>query len=131
MELALNLVWLTLVVCLTALWLRHGPPPQASRRAQLVALALIAIIFLPAISMTDDLLAAQNPAEIDTTAALRRNHDFLGASLHASAMLAAPPPRFELAWPCSLCARTPRQDVLRTICHSELTGIENRPPPRA
>ena len=42
--------------------------------SQFVAMALVILILLPAISMTDDLIAAQNPAEVDCCA--RRDHDF-------------------------------------------------------
>ncbi len=63
------------------------------RRMQFIALAVVILILLPAISMTDDLLAAQNPAEIDCSA--RRAHDH-GSSPHSivPAAAALPVPSF-------------------------------------
>ena len=52
----------------------------SDRRIQMVALAVVILILLPAISMTDDLVAAQNPAEIDCCAG--RHHDH-AASPHS------------------------------------------------
>jgi hypothetical protein len=76
MELALNLFWFGLVFFLTELWLRHTPASVKNRRVQYIALALILFILLPAVSMTDDLLAAQNPCEVDSSLALRGRHDW-------------------------------------------------------
>ena len=56
------------------LWLRFAPRTGPDRRIQFVALAMIILILLPVISMTDDLQAARNPAEVDTC--LRRDHDW-------------------------------------------------------
>jgi hypothetical protein len=75
MELALNLVWSLLALVMVCLWLRQAPPEASQRRAQVIALCVLLIILLPAISMTDDLMAAQNPAEVDSS--LRRDHDYV------------------------------------------------------
>ena len=71
MELTLNLGW--------ACGSLDAVPGREWRRARIrpphpiVALAVVILILLPAISMTDDLMAAQNPAEIDCC--VRRDHD--------------------------------------------------------
>ena len=79
MELALNLGWALVAAWMLYAWLRIAPRAARERRAQFVALAVVILILLPAISMTDDLMAAQNPAEIDYC--IRRDHGF--ASPHS------------------------------------------------
>ncbi len=66
MELFLNLVWLTLSAALVWGYIVFAPPPMKSRKAvAIIALALLILVLLPAISMTDDLAAINNPAETD------------------------------------------------------------------
>jgi hypothetical protein len=66
MELFLNLVWLTLSVSLVCGYLTFAPAPLKSRKATaIIALALLILVLLPVISMTDDLAAINNPAETD------------------------------------------------------------------
>jgi hypothetical protein len=74
MELTLNVAWLALALYMVWAWLKHAPQKGADRRVQFVALALVILILLPAISMTDDLMAASNPAEVETCA--RRDHEW-------------------------------------------------------
>lgn len=79
MEMTLNLAWVALAVWMLWAWVRYAPregaPGRVDWRVQLVALGLMILILLPAISLTDDLTAAHNPAEVDTY--IRRNHDWL------------------------------------------------------
>jgi hypothetical protein len=42
------------------------PAAGATRRTQMVALAVLILILFPVISVTDDLQAIQNPAEVDS-----------------------------------------------------------------
>jgi hypothetical protein len=130
MELTLNFGWALLALWMLWAWVRMAPQRMSDRRIQAVALAVVILILLPAISMTDDLVAAQNPAEIDCCA--RRNHD------HA-------------AYPHSI---TPTAAVLRlhrftgisfafvgmaepsnlpspSVKNPFLASIQNRPPPAA
>src|ERR1035437_9217781 len=72
MELILNLAGLLVAAAMACLWLRWAPRKGFDRRTQLVALALLILILFPVISVTDDLLAAQNPAETDYL--VRRDH---------------------------------------------------------
>lgn len=68
MELFLNLAGAFAAVALICVWLwceRSTGGNRASRKTQLVALALLILIIFPVISVTDDLLAAANPAETD------------------------------------------------------------------
>jgi hypothetical protein len=66
MELFLNLTWLGLSAALV--WgyftFAHSAPPKRKWLA-VVALALLILVLLPAISMTDDLAAINNPGETD------------------------------------------------------------------
>lgn len=69
MELLLNLVWLVLSASLAILWARElrrsdGHSIQPDRKAQLFALAMLIVILLPVISMTDD-VQAMSTAEIE------------------------------------------------------------------
>lgn len=90
MEFTLNFVWALLAIGMVGLSVRFSPPDTSNRRGQFVALALLLFILLPAISMTDDLLAAQNPAEI--VCCLRRDHEYAvpHSDFPAIAILSAP-----------------------------------------
>jgi hypothetical protein len=67
MELALNLAWMAMSALLLWLWTRHATKSGASRRTQFCALAILILIIFPVISVTDDLMAAQSPAELSCT----------------------------------------------------------------
>jgi hypothetical protein len=75
------------IVCL---WLRWAPHGGYDRKTQLVALTLLILILFPIISVTDDLLAAQNPAETDSC--VRRDYAIAGVqpAPQITAFLAAP-----------------------------------------
>jgi hypothetical protein len=66
MELTLNLAWMALVTLMLWLWICRSPREDESRWTQFVALAVIVLILFPAISITDDLIAAQSLAENDS-----------------------------------------------------------------
>ena len=127
MELFLNLAWAVLATLMIFLWLRCGVRDGADRRLQLAALAVLVAILWPVISVTDDLQAAQNPAEVDCC--VRRAHE--GTSAHAmpSGAAALPPPALaRLTFgTCSYLV----VDHQRTPCVESpaLTSIQNRPPP--
>ena len=92
MELILNLVWALLATLMLWLWMRHAPCVCLSRRTQLVALAMLILILLPVISVTDDLQALQNPAELDCCA--RRHHAVSCPHSIFPAAATLPPPVF-------------------------------------
>lgn len=130
MELILNLGWALVAVWMWCAWLRTRPRKVADRRIQMVALAVLILILLPAISMTDDLMAAQNPAEIDCS--VRRDHGH-GSSPHSTVpvIAALPLPAFtgallsfaRMAAPCNLSSPF--------VENPSLESIQNRPPPAA
>ena len=69
MELLLNIVWLLLSLSLVFLWKRgvrrFGTQSKLpDLRIQLIALALLVVILLPVVSMTDD-MQAMSTAEIE------------------------------------------------------------------
>jgi hypothetical protein len=129
MELLLNIAWAFLAIVMVGLWLRFSPRDTPNRGIQLVALAVLLFILLPAISMTDDLLAAQNPAEIDCC--LRRDHE---SSAHPCdfLMVAALP----LLLFSGLAAGIQYSTVPGIVAPLSsdppaLASIQNRPPPSA
>lgn len=129
MEIFLNLAWAALAVCMLCLWLRFAPRTGSDRRIQFVALAMIILILLPVISMTDDLQAARNPAEIDTC--LRRDHDW--SSPHSIVPAVALLPLLVFASLDFRVRRVPlpgRQPIAAPV-NPFLSPIESRPPPAA
>jgi hypothetical protein len=128
MELILNLVWALLAILLVRLWLRHAPRGCASTRTQIAALAMLILILLPVISVTDDLQSIQNPAEVDSA---RRNH--AAASPHSifSDVATIPPPVLaELSFGFSGFT-APGQPQAPLVAVPALSSIQNRPPPAA
>jgi hypothetical protein len=75
LELFFNLVWVALSVTLFGLWVRdrrnqdpshQGRNPSRARLIwQLTALAVLIVVLLPAVSLTDDLQACTAPAETE------------------------------------------------------------------
>jgi len=129
MELTLNLAWMVLVTLMLWLWICRTPREDESRLTQFVALAVIILILFPVISMTDDLMAAQNLAE--TSSCQRKDHVCAKATpmRHAAPDLSLPalamlyPEFFSLALPADLpiaSAKTPA-----------VASIQTRPPPAA
>jgi hypothetical protein len=93
----------------------------------LVALTVLVLILFPVISVTDDLMAMQNPAETDSS--LRRNQALSQA--HSILPPVAMPPLPALAGLSSgfqhLAVPDSRSAV--AIDHPGLASIQNRPPP--
>jgi hypothetical protein len=130
MEAALNFAWLTLALWIFWQWLRLHPRGNGEWRAQLVGLALLILILLPVISISDDLLAAQSPAEVDITC-VGRDHPL--ANAHAAVN---PVPIFPDAAPIDLPASAvwPAPGGERRASYPyppALQSIQNRPPPMA
>lgn len=128
MELTLNLGWALVALWMLCAWMRTAPRRATDRRIQMVALAVVILILLPAISMTDDLAAAQNPAEVDCCA--RRDHD-QGASPHSIVPVAASLPLPSFAGVSLAFAGTAEPNILPSpfVENPFLQSIQNRPPP--
>jgi len=129
MELTLNLGWVLVAVWMLCAWLRVAPRAARERRAQFVALAVVILILLPAISMTDDLMAAQNPAEVDSC--VRRDHGFASPHSIVPVTAALPLPVFQGPAFGFSQAGAPSHLPILLIENPSLTPIENRPPPAA
>jgi hypothetical protein len=131
MELTLNLGWLLVALWMVFAWLRTAPRTVVDRRLQMVALAMVILILLPAISMTDDLVAAQNPAEIDCC--VRRTHDHDSSSPHSIVPAAISLPLPDFAGDSLAFAGMAAPDNLSSpfVDNPALRPIENRPPPAA
>jgi hypothetical protein len=129
MELALNLGWALVAVWMLCAWLRVARRGSRDRRAQFVALAVVILILLPAISMTDDLMAAQNPAEADCC--VRRDYNCSTPNSQNSLMAALPAPTF--TGPAFGLVRigAPSQLSAPHVELPALVSIQNRPPPAA
>lgn len=132
MEMTLNLAWAALAVWMLWAWVRYAPregaPGRVDWRVQLVALGLVILILLPAISLTDDLTAARNPAEVDTC--LRRDHDWLHPHLLLPAAEALVIPLFA-GLSLGAVELISRIAPLVATTDAALNPIENRPPPAA
>ena len=130
MELTLNLGWALVAVWMLCAWVRTAPRRATDRRIQMVALAVVILILLPAISMTDDLVAAQNPAEVDCCA--RRDHDH-GACPHSilPATAALPLPSFTGISAAFVGMAGPSNLPSSFVENPSLAPIQNRPPPAA
>lgn len=130
MELTLNLGWALVAIWMLCAWVRTAPRKATDRRIQMVALAVVILILLPAISMTDDLVAAQNPAEIDCCA--RRNHDH-DASPHSipPATASLPLPSYTGISLTFVGMAAPGRLPSPLVENPSLASIQNRPPPAA
>ena len=130
MELLLNLTGALVAICLIGAWLRISPAAEngSKRSTQVVALALLILILFPVISVTDDLIAVQNPAETDSLA--RRGLEV--SSLYAASLSPALPCEtfrmpFPVAWgPVAALESDPQLPQT-----TALDPVENRPPPCA
>lgn len=66
MEITLNLAWVLCSLGLIWFWLRTRDANSTPRRTQILALAVVVLLLLPVISLSDDLMAMQGPAETDS-----------------------------------------------------------------
>jgi hypothetical protein len=129
MELTLNLGWALVAAGMLFMWAQRTPRAARDRGAQLVALAIVIVILLPAISMTDDLIAARNPAEVDTC--MRRDHDFSSPHTIVPTPVVLPAPTFAELSIAYLHLAAPSHLFSPFVDHLALAQIQNRPPPAA
>ena len=128
-EILLNLAWAVLAIVMMCAWLRVED--GTDRRRQFVAVLVLIAILLPAISISDDLLAIQNATETDTC---QRRNQLLPNGSHSF------PVQVEAALPSTLYrSRTvatlgfapPRSVFVPRFDFPGLPEIQNRPPPAA
>ena len=125
----LNLVWAALAIAMVCAWLREENGND--RRRQFIAILVLIAILLPAISISDDLMAVQKATETDTCV---RRSQLLTSGAHPMAAPASKTlvnsvfqgiaiARLGYAWlPDST---VPRFDL------PALNEIQSRPPPAA
>jgi hypothetical protein len=129
MELVLNLAWMVLATLTYWLWVSYAPRKGADRRTQFVALALVILILFPVISVTDDLMTAQNPAETDCCQ--RKDH------AHANNYpMVHPVPEFALPSDAAIPSgatyfAAPDNLTAPPIKTPALHPVQDRPPPAA
>jgi hypothetical protein len=129
MELILNLVWILLASLAFCQWLKAGARHGSKPVVQLLALAVVALILFPVVSVTDDLQTALNPAESDCC--LRRDHacftphsDFPQVS---AILMPAGPHNIAIRFMTVVIGGLSAP----VLDHPELNPIQNRPPPAA
>ena len=127
MELCLNLAWVSLAASILAFWPRFAPPTGVSRHKQFVVLTLLILVLFPVISVTDDLLAAQNPAETDCC--LRKDHTVSCAHSIFPAVATLPQPAFASPSFRFLRYTVPGGLPVPVLDHPGLDAVQNRPPP--
>jgi hypothetical protein len=131
-ELFLNLAGFLVAIGLVCFWVRtshSGRNRGSSCSVQAIALCLLILILFPVISVTDDLMAAQNPAETDSLQ--RRNLQI--SFLHLSVLSAALPlEAFRMPTSVDAWSRIAQRDeAISSPSAPALAPIENRPPPCA
>jgi hypothetical protein len=129
-ELFLNLAGALVAIGMFGCWIGATRTARmgSSRATQLVALALLILILFPVISVTDDLMAVQNPAETDSLQ--RRNLEV--SNLHAAILSAAIPlAAFRMPPPVVLTQRLSQALPAPLRIAPALTPIDDRPPPTA
>jgi len=131
MELVLNFAWLLMCVALVALWrhLGHKKPVhgETSCAMQLVALGVVLLILFPVISVSDDLLMAQSPAE--TVSCVHKSCN-CGHHHHPMPMQAALPEHSKTQAAVEYTTLVLKSKLLdRSTQNPALRRVENRPPP--
>ncbi len=129
MELTLNVGWALVAVGMLCAWVRLASREAFDRRAQFVALAVIILILLPAISINDDLIAAQNPAEVDSS--VRRDHGHSSPHSIIAVDFALPLPAFTGLSIADVHIAAPSHLFDPFVEPPALGSIQNRPPPAA
>lgn len=130
MEIILNLAWAVCSLVLVGFWMRASESDTVSRKTQLLALAMVVVLLLPVISLSDDLMAMQGPAETDTC--MRRAfHVDEGHPSIVPHALALPEELFT-----AVSNGVPSQLALQTYIPVPPTtfrtrSLDSRPPPRA
>jgi hypothetical protein len=127
METILNLAWVLLASILVCLWVRHAPREGASRWMQVAAIITLLLILFPAISVTDDLLAAQNPSDVEIY--LRRGHSVGNQHVIFPVIAMLPPASFAGLFFGYQRMAAPSRLPIPTVDNPALASIQNRPPP--
>lgn len=131
MELALNLLWLGLALLLVEFCLRSSPASRHNKLAQYLSLFLIILILLPVVSVTDDILAAQLPAETDVIFCAHCDHNRMLKNNSHPAEIALFVTAFTPFSPPRQRAGAPSGEAMPSVPSPAISSIDNRPPPAA
>jgi hypothetical protein len=129
MEIILNIAWALCSMGLIWFWTRSSASNPVSRKTQILALAMVVLLLLPVISLSDDLMAMQGPAESD--ACLRRalhSHDTHPA---AATSFALPEQMVTALALCGYWQEVLEDYSLTTPATSLTRSLDSRPPPQA
>jgi hypothetical protein len=130
MEIILNLAWVLCALGLFWFWARAGVSDSASRKTQILALGMVVLLLLPVISLSDDLIAMQGPAESDMCLrrALHADESHPSVIPHAMAM---PEQLFIALSIGGLPQKTVELPRVMPPQTSFIRSLDSRPPPRA
>ena len=136
METFFNLLWVAVTIMLGAAWLanlrdRRKKSVLPAIGVQLVALAVLAAILLPVISLTDDLQANTNPAE--TERVTRRGDLQLSADqpLHRLSAILAPLVATPIFSQMPATGFAAAAETVQRQAHGFFLAYSTRPPPLA
>jgi hypothetical protein len=130
METTLNLAWAACSLVLIWFWTRSTASNPVPRKMQILALAMVVLLLLPVISLSDDLMAMQGPAETDSS--MRRAlHPDEGHPSVVPMSFAQPEQAFAaLPWSGYSQVAVPSERLTPSL--PVLTrSLDRRPPPRA
>lgn len=136
MELLSNLVWIAVALALWCVWLAEqrrgrGASLASGLGVQLIALTLLTLVLLPVISVSDDLQAAHNPAEVERTCVRNDQHLLRPDALPpAPAALAVVISYLLLASPRTIAFLRP-PSLPRSERMADSRVLASRPPPAA
>ena len=130
MEITLNLAWAACSLVLIWYWTRRTAANSVPRRMQILALAMVVLLLLPVISLSDDLMAMQGPAETDSS--MRRAlHPDEGHPSVVPVSFALPEQVFA-ALPWSRSSQVVVQNErLAPLVPVQTRSLDRRPPPQA
>jgi hypothetical protein len=133
-ELIFNLLWLTLSVGIFGFWIWSqrrwaDRSLRATTRIQIMALAVLIVILLPVVSLTDDLQACAAPAEMEHLIRRIDLQHSLDASLQAISLLAASKLSLEEASRLQTLLCAPRVEKIAVPNEGFLNVAGSRPPP--
>jgi hypothetical protein len=130
MEITLNLAWMMCSLLLIGFWLRNTASNPVPRKMQFLALAMVVMMLLPVISLSDDLMAMQGPSETDISVR-RALHPGEGHPSLVPIALASPEQIFTaLTWSGYSLVAAKKERLAPSV--SALTrSLDRRPPPSA
>jgi hypothetical protein len=129
MEILLNLAWAVGSLALIWIWLRGTASNPAPRRTQILALAMVVILLLPVISLSDDLMAMQGPAETDSS--LRKaQHPADSHPVPASSPFGLPEVVVDALQLRLFTQSQPLDSRLTAPAGVQSRALDSRPPPR-